>query len=503
MTELEKRVLIHTFLPKDAELISSVLSHAGLLCHTCLDLQVLETELKRGAGALLTVEEALASRASAAVSDYVAKQAPWSDLPILVLTRTGGDSHWVDHAFERLGNLTLLERPIRSSTLVSAARSALRARKRQYEIRLADLRKDEFLAMLAHELRNPLSPIGAAAELLDIVYADPEKVRQSSKIINRQVKHMTSLIDDLLDVARVTRGLVSLQKKPLNITSVLNQTVEQVTPLIGARNHQLALYLPPAAAWVIGDEKRLVQVFANILTNAGKYTPEGGNISVKLNVKVDTITLEISDNGIGMTQQTIDRIFNLFAQAERDSARSQGGLGLGLALVKSLLELHDGHITAKSDGLGCGSTFVVTLPRVLDVQNEDALTERSVPQAANSPSLRILVVDDNVDAANTLELLLSMIGHQVGVAYLANDAIEQAKKMLPQVCLVDIGLPDMNGKELAKRFRSMPEVASSLLVAVTGYGQEQDIKESRLAGFDHHLVKPVNMERLYALLART
>jgi signal transduction histidine kinase len=246
MADFEQRILIHVVLSKDAELICKVLGNDRIRCHVCKDLQEVSLELERGVSAFLTVEEALASRAAASVYDFLDKQPTWSDLPILVLTMPGANSQWISQAYERLGNLTLLERPIRTSTLLSAARSALRARQRQYEIRLSDQRKDEFLAMLAHELRNPLAPIGAAAQLLELVHGDPEKVKQSSSIIGRQVKHMTNLIDDLLDVARVTRGLVSLNKEPLDINVVLTQAVEQAAPLIKERNHHLALhYLSP------------------------------------------------------------------------------------------------------------------------------------------------------------------------------------------------------------------------------------------------------------------
>lgn len=502
MADFEQRILIHAVLSKDAELISTVLGNSSISCHVCKDLQEVSLELELGVSVLLTVEEALASRAAAPVYDFLGKQPSWSDLPILVLTTPGANSQWISQAYERIGNLTLLERPIRTSTLLSAARSALRARQRQYEIRLYDQRKDEFLAMLAHELRNPLAPIGAAAQLLELVHADPEKVKQSSKIIGRQVKHMTNLLDDLLDVARVTRGLVSLNKVPLDINAVLTQAVEQAAPLIKGLNHDLSLHLSPAPAWVSGDEKRLVQVLTNLLTNAARYTPEGGSIDVRLTLDVDQVILKVSDNGIGMTPEMITRVFDLFAQAEKDSARSQGGLGLGLALVKSLLSLHGGCIVAESAGLAQGSCFTIKLPRLEHQPDQSSLGETVSRIAKKKNSLRVMVVDDNVDAALMLELLLNVIGHEVYVVHRATEAIERAKQVLPQVCLIDIGLPDLDGTELARHLRATPELAFSLLIAVTGYGQDKDKKNSLAAGFDHHLVKPVDTGELCALLAK-
>jgi signal transduction histidine kinase/ActR/RegA family two-component response regulator len=504
MAELvEQRVLICAPLGKDAGLACHVLENAGFSCFTCKTLSELLRELHKGAGAILTVEEVLPAGASAPLSEYLAAQPTWSDLPILVLTKSGGDSPWIKGAYERLGNLTLLERPVRAPTLVSAARSALRARLRQYEIRITDQRKDEFLAMLAHELRNPLAPISAAAQLLELVSSDADRVKRTSEIIVRQVTHMTNLIDDLLDVARVTRGLITLDKEPLDIRHILSEAVEQVSPLISARRHHLMLHLPPDSAPVLGDRKRLIQVVVNMLNNAAKYTPEDGNISVRLQVLADDVALEISDNGIGIPPEMVSRVFDLFAQAERTSDRSQGGLGLGLALVKSLVAAHGGSVHAASEGAGKGSTFTVRLPRLASQPAAMADHGTMKQHASNSiQPLRIMVVDDNADAANTLEMLLDATGHDVSVEYAAAKAIERARSTSPQVCLLDIGLPDMDGNDLARRLRTMPETAAAVLIAVTGYSQEQDRKKSIAAGFDYHFVKPVDTAKLLALLAK-
>lgn len=365
----------------------------------------------------------------------------------------------------------------------------------------AHRRKDEFLAMLAHELRNPLAPIGAAAELLQMARLDEASVRKTSQVIGRQVQHMTSLVDDLLDVSRVTRGLVELDKAPLDIRHIVADAVEQVTPLIQSRRHHFALHLPPDSTMVMGDKKRLVQVITNLLNNAAKYTQEGGNIILKVNVHAEHVVIEVGDDGIGMSPEVATRAFDLFTQAERSSDRSSGGLGLGLALVKSLVELHHGTVTCESAGLGRGSKFSVCLPCLVQEVNQTEQQNVDGQMQQNTNSLRIMVVDDNVDAAAMLAMLLEASGHQVMVEHGARRALERAKAKPPQVFLLDIGLPEIDGNELAQRLRAQPETVDSVLIAVTGYGQEADRKQTRIAGFDYHLVKPVDAKRLAAILA--
>lgn len=366
----------------------------------------------------------------------------------------------------------------------------------------ADRRKDEFLAMLAHELRNPLAPIGAAAELLQRVKLNEERVRTTSAVIGRQVSHMTGLIDDLLDVSRVTRGLIELDRATLDIQDVVNDALEQISPVIRSRGHELTMRLAPQSALVWGDKKRLVQVLANILNNAAKYTPEGGHLALRTSVQNEEVFIEVTDDGIGMTPETAKHAFDLFAQAERSSDRSSGGLGLGLALVKSLVELHGGNVTCKSAGLGQGSTFSICLP-LLAERRETASRAASKNGGPTTPtaSLKILVVDDNIDAAAMLKLLLESMGHEVLVEHGPLRALEQAKRYQPQVCLVDIGLPEIDGNEVARRLRAQPENAGAMLVAVTGYGQESDRASTLAAGFDHHLVKPVNTSALASILS--
>jgi len=382
-------------------------------------------------------------------------------------------------------------------------------RKRTEEaLRMADRRKDEFLAMLAHELRNPLAPISTGVQLLELSYVEEPRVRQISEIISRQVKHMTHLVDDLLDVSRVTRGLVALDRKQIDLKTAVSGAVDQVRSLIDAKEHELSVRLPDAPVMVQGDLTRLTQVVANLLNNAAKYTPQGGRIQLLMTACQDHAEMRVRDNGIGIAPDLLPEVFELFTQGKRALDRSQGGLGLGLALVKKLVELHEGSVTVHSAGPGQGSEFVVRLPCCASVMTENTApaekaSELSVPTQPGEPehALRLMVVDDNADAADTLALLLRAEGHRVAVQYSAQAALEAARREPPQIFLLDIGLPDLNGYELARRLRSLPETAHATLIAVTGYGQEQDQKQSQAAGFAHHLVKPVDSRQLAALFA--
>ncbi|MFK3736932.1 hybrid sensor histidine kinase/response regulator [Massilia sp. TN1-12] len=369
------------------------------------------------------------------------------------------------------------------------------------QLRDAARRKDDFLAMLAHELRNPLAPIGAAAHLLRLGRLDTDRLRQTSEIIGRQVDHMTHLINDLLDVSRVTRGLVELENARVDLRNVVIDAAEQVTPLIQGKRHALHTRISPESALVMGDKKRLVQVVANILNNAAKYTPDGGVITLGLDVRADGVVIDVADNGIGMSADLTSHVFELFTQAERTPDRSAGGLGLGLALVKSIVELHGGEVTCHSDGPGQGSRFSVWLPR-LDGESGSAAAGTS-PRASRrtASALRILVVDDNVDAAAMLGTVLESEGHHVAVEVGSRAALARARVERPQVCLLDIGLPEIDGNELAMRLRAQPETAGAVLIAVSGYGHDSDRRQSLAAGFSHHLVKPVDPAHLIDILA--
>jgi signal transduction histidine kinase len=370
--------------------------------------------------------------------------------------------------------------------------------KAESQLREADRRKDEFLAMLAHELRNPLAPISAGAQLLQSGHATDAAVQRTAGIIVRQVHHMTRLVDDLLDVSRVTRGLVTLMRAPLHVSKIVADAVEQAEPLLKSRQHRFDVEVPPTPLVVMGDQKRLVQVLVNVLNNAAKYTPPCGAIKLSVRAEGSNVKLIISDNGIGMSPELRSRVFELFAQADRNSDRSQGGLGLGLALVKSLVELHGGAVAVDSAGEQKGSTFTITLPGA----TQQPALQQPGPAARPARKLRVLVVDDNIDAAQTLQLLLEAAGHQVSVAHTALAALEMAQATSPELCLLDIGLPDISGYDLARGLRALPHTAHATLVAVTGYGRREDRDQATGAGFDHYFVKPVDVDALLALIAR-
>jgi signal transduction histidine kinase/CheY-like chemotaxis protein len=360
--------------------------------------------------------------------------------------------------------------------------------------------KDEFLAMLAHELRNPLAPISSAAELLARVQLDAPRIQATSGIIVRQVKHMTGLIDDLLDVSRVTRGLVVLSRDIVDMKRVVADAVEQVRPAVDRRRQQLNMALAPGVVQVQGDHKRLVQVLGNILGNAAKYTPDGGQIDIRLEEAGSEVTVHVSDNGIGMSPELLPNIFELFTQADRTSDRSQGGLGLGLALAKSLAQLHGGTLNAHSDGVGQGSTFSLRLPRLVGAPLPQSPAAGGVVERTFRP-LRVLVVDDNTDAAATLTLFLECEGHKVVELHSSETALRYAHAQPFDACLLDIGLPGMDGLDLARKLRQLPTTKDALLIAVTGYGRQSDRDNATAAGFDHYVVKPARAAELLGLLA--
>jgi PAS domain S-box-containing protein len=363
----------------------------------------------------------------------------------------------------------------------------------------ANRRKDEFLAMLSHELRNPLAPIAAAAELLTLARGD-ERVLRAGDIIRRQVKHLTGLVDDLLDAARVTQGMVKLHTERLELAAVVADAAEQARPLIEARRHSLQTRLAAEPVIVTGDHKRLVQVLVNLLGNAAKYTPEGGRIEVVLEASASEAVLTVRDNGAGMAPELVNAAFDLFHQGARTLERAQGGLGIGLALVKSLAEQHGGSVRADSAGLGQGSCFTVRLPRA---GGEAAPSAAPAPrtQSAAIAARRILVVDDNADAAQMIAMLLQMLGHETAVEYDPLQALAAVRERRFDTFILDIGLPGMDGHELARQIRALPGAADALFIALTGYGQEHNRRMSGEAGFHRHFVKPVDIDVLAEALA--
>jgi nitrogen-specific signal transduction histidine kinase/ActR/RegA family two-component response regulator len=390
------------------------------------------------------------------------------------------------------------------------ARQVLERSQEENQKLLADLEaasraKDEFLAMLGHELRNPLSPIVSALQLMKL--RGDSRTTREQQVIERQVNHLTRLVDDLLDVSKITRGKVELRKERVEIADVIAKAVEMASDLFEQRNHDLSLEVAKEPLWVDGDPVRLAQVVANLLTNAARYTERGGKIIVSARREGGErqggeIVIRVKDNGSGISPDLLPRIFDLFIQGHRSSDRAEGGLGLGLALVKNLVALHGGRVVALSDGPGKGSEFVIRLPPA--AQAAEAASIRSehdrLPPRPNAHGKRILIVDDNNDAADSLAELLRDVGHEVTVAYSPVAALAVVDSFRPEVAVLDIGLPVMDGYELAARLRSNPVTANCLLIALTGYGQSHDRMRSEEGGFQYHLVKPVDIVQLFKLV---
>jgi signal transduction histidine kinase len=366
----------------------------------------------------------------------------------------------------------------------------------------ANRAKDEFLAMLGHELRNPLAPIQTALQLMRLRGQDTAE--RERMVIERQVTHLTRLVDDLLDVSRITRGRVDLDRRPIEIAEVVARAIEVASPLLEQRKHTLDVHVPRRGLMVDGDAFRLAQVVANLLTNAAKYTESGGRITVHGDRADDDIVVRVRDTGIGISREMLPRVFDLFVQERQALDRSHGGLGLGLTIVRNLVALHDGSVTVNSEGLGRGSEFIIRLPAasgIADAPRPHTLVRRPEAGAVNISGLRVLVVDDNEDAADMLVYALASKGHQARMANDGPAALRICEEFQPSVAVLDIGLPVMDGYELAGRLREISGMEHLRLIAVTGYGQEADQRRTRAAGFDQHLVKPIDLEALESALA--
>ena len=378
----------------------------------------------------------------------------------------------------------------------------------------ADRHKDEFLAMLAHELRNPLAPIYNAVQLMRRKSIDDPQLVWSRDVIERQTMHLSRLVDDLLDVSRITRGKINLTKEPLEVTNLISRAVETTHPLIVERAHDLVIDVPDEPLRVLGDPTRLTQALGNVLSNAAKYTERGGRITVRVSREGPEVLIRVIDNGEGIPADLLPVIFNLFTQLERTSGHAQGGLGIGLALVRKLVEMHGGSVTAHSDGVGHGSEFVIRLPLQMPTEQIGEVSELHTNGSSNGPldpsaqetgdrvKRRILLADDNNDALESLATLLQLGGHDVVTASNGALALECAERHRPEVMLLDIGMPLLDGYEVARRIRVQPWGRQITLVALTGWGQDSDRRRSREAGFDTHLVKPLDMDKLMDLLER-
>ena len=500
---VDERVLV--WAPaRDGRLTCGFLTEFGFACVHCESWADFCAELHRGVGAVVIAGEFLSEPMVANLQSMIDAQPAWSDLPVLVVAGTEPLAI-ADDAFRVLGNVSLLQRPVSIDTLRSSVAAALRARRRQYQIRdllqqrdEADRRKDEFLAMLAHELRNPLAPLRTGLELLKLE-PSPQVVSRAKATMERQVSNLTRLVDDLLDVSRVTRGKITLQRTPIDARQRISDAVIAAQPGASRKNLRIDLQLPDRPVIVDADPVRLEQMLGNLIGNAVKFSHPGGDIRVSLDVDDGWAVMRVCDTGVGIPEGHLDKVFELFGQAAASLDRSQGGLGIGLTVVRLIAELHGGRAQIFSDGLGRGTEAVVHLP----VHPDHALTATEpadrVPRV--TPAKRVLVIEDNVDVAEMLAAYLQQIGHEVVQAHDGRSGLDAAIRYRPEVIVCDLGLPGLDGYELARRLRQMTDLRWSLLIAVSGYGDAVDRDKARRAGFSYHITKPADPAELADLIA--
>jgi two-component system, sensor histidine kinase len=516
----EERVLALLPSAKDGARVAAVLAAAQVQSVVLPNLAAVCREFRlAGAGALLLTEDGVTRDRSGCLGQILDEQPNWSAVPIILLARESSAMDLDKLIPNASFNVTLVEIPLRMRTLLSVVRSALRARRQQYqirdamvererqaaelaiqaaELREADRRKDEFLATLAHELRNPLAPIRTG---LDVLKRAPDEAAaaRTREMMDRQLIHMVRLIDDLLDVSRITRGKIELQKAPITLRAAIESAVEASRPHIEAGRHRLSVSLVGDQQAFMADPTRLAQVVSNLLSNAAKYSPSGGLIQIDAQHDGAEVAIKVRDNGVGILPDKLSEIFEMFSQVNRTLDRAQGGLGIGLALVRRLTEMHGGTVTAQSDGPNRGSTFTVRIPAVPSPPPAEATTNGA---AMSRPDVgRILIVDDNLDAAQSLSEFLEMSGHHTRLAQTGQEAIDTALAFKPAIVLLDIGLPGMDGYEVAGHLRREPSLSRATLVAVTGWGTSEDKRRALEAGFDYHLTKPVVTETIEKLIA--
>jgi signal transduction histidine kinase/CheY-like chemotaxis protein len=494
---------------RDAALASQVLEQAQISAQTCADLDALIAAIDTGAGTAVLANEALTPEVIAALTAYLQGQPAWSDFPLLIFTAraaSAAENRRALEAFASLGNVTALERPVHPLTMVSATRAALRARARQYAARAAlldrerDVRqRDEFLALLGHELRNPLGALRNAATLVERSDTGVPGLERPLAIIDRQLRHLTQLVDDLLDVARVTSGKIALKQLPIDLVAAARAMVDEVGKACRERRLQIGLRAPDDAVVVMADPVRLDQILNNLFTNALKYTPANGRIGVSVAVERGEAVLRVADTGVGLSADVLPTIFEPFTQAARTLDRSQGGIGLGLSVVRALARLHGGDVAVTSAGLGHGSEFVVRLPHAPSARVAVEARETTPAPLVNAPR-HILIVEDGADNRESLQELLEAQGHRVDTAIDGERGVEQALAGRPEVALVDIGLPRLDGYEVARRIRGAMG-SKIFLIALTGYGQPDDRARAAAAGFDVHITKPLDIGTLERLIA--
>jgi signal transduction histidine kinase len=499
---IDERVLV--WAPaRDGRLTCGFLTDIGFSCVNRESWEQFRAELNRGVGAVVIAGEFLSESIVANLQAIIDAQPAWSDLPVIVVA--GRTPPATENPFGILGNVSLLQRPVSLDTLRSTAAAALRARRRQYQIRdllqqrdEADKRKDEFLAMLAHELRNPLAPLRTGLELLKLE-PSPQVVSRAKVTMERQVSNLTRLVDDLLDVSRISSGKIALKRMVLDARQRVSDAVDAAHPSASRKNLRIELHLPDSPVMVDADPVRLEQMLGNLIGNAMKFTLPGGDIRVSLEVADGCAVIRVRDNGVGIPADQLDKVFDLFGQAAASLDRSEGGLGIGLTVVRLLAELHGGRAQVFSEGAGRGTEAVVHLP----LQAQQAVTDTPVPRhvAQGTSTKRVLVIDDNPDVADMLSEYLRHIGHLVIQAHDGRAGLDAAMRHQPEVIVCDLGLPGLDGYEVARSLREMPQFRSSLLIAVSGYGDSADRERARAAGFSHHITKPADPGELADLIS--
>jgi signal transduction histidine kinase len=508
---LEERVLLLAPTRRDAAAAAKVFESEGITLTVCKDISEICIEIEKGAAVAIVPDEAIHRDLEGHLARVLGNQPSWSDFPLIVLTHTRQTAALAVR-LESVGHMTLIPRPVEVRSLTSTVQAALRDRKRQYArrddlalreqqakvLREADRRKDEFLAMLSHELRNPLAAVNNAITVLKMS-PDEESRNWASDVVERQVRQLVRLVDDLLDVSRISSGKIRLRKAYVDAHSILNQAIESARPAIEEREQTLSVSIEECPLPLHVDATRVEQIVVNLLNNAAKYTDRGGHIWLTATTDGDWVVIGVRDNGIGIPPERLPEMFKLFAQGERTLARSEGGLGIGLTIVQNLTEMHGGSVVARSEGAGQGSEFIVRLPLVRRPESAGAESP-SGPTAARQGS-RILVVDDSVDTARGMVRLLKLLGNDAIAVHDGQTALETAVEFRPEFVLLDLGLPGMDGFEVVTAMRGEASLKNAVIIAISGYGRDEDRRRSRAAGFDHHLVKPIDFDSLISLMA--
>ncbi|HEX2642412.1 MAG TPA: ATP-binding protein [Thermoanaerobaculia bacterium] len=508
----ERRVLLLAPTARDAQASHKLLSAAGIECALCGGLDGLRAEMAIGAGVIILPEEVVLMDIEGALHDALRRQPVWSDLPVIVLSRAGAQSPAVDKALSTLGNVSLVERPVRISTLVSQIRAALRAREHQYQIRdlLADEQearreadaanraKDHFLAVLSHELRTPLSPVVMSLAAVEADPGLPASLRSDVRMIRRNIDLEVKLIDDLLDMSRITNGKLRLQRQSTGIHDLLRHVFQICADDLNVKQLTLSSDLSARNDHVMADPARLQQVFWNLLKNSVRFTPRNGSITVRTrNAAGGRLVVEVRDTGIGIAADLLPRVFDAFEQ-EHATVAGQGGLGLGLAISKALVDLHGGTIRVASDGRNRGACFTVELIPAQGTEEQPG-TAWTAPVIAPGKRPSLLIVEDHADTAEVLARLLQSSGYEVETAGSVAEALKTAAAVPFDLLISDIGLPDASGLELMRQVRDRFGIPG---IALSGYGMEEDIRKSQEAGFLDHIVKPVNVDQLKAAIQR-